>query len=158
MGRVFPKEAPNWEPVRAGEDGKRLGGKIGNDAQISPAVLLEIRPGQSRIDIPASLAAEPLIVEVEFSVISEFQHHAVGFSGDRSIGVQAENVFPPIAGGTQVFQVKAHGGTAAERGVIIAGSVIEGTVPVGGGYLCSFRSSFPGIDRGSRLGHACRCQ
>ena len=21
MGRVFPKEAPNWEPVRAGEDG-----------------------------------------------------------------------------------------------------------------------------------------
>mgnify|MGYP006964070241 CR=1 FL=1 len=84
-----------------------------------------------------------------------------------------ENVFPPIAGGTQVFQVKAHGetaldaryvwvigsaGTAAERGVIIAGSVIEGTVPVGGGYLCSFRSPFPGIDRGSRLGHACRCQ
>ncbi len=94
--------------------GKRLGGKIGNDAQISPAVLLEIRPGQSRIDIPASLAAEPLIVEVEFSVISEFQHHAVGFSGDRSIGVQAENVFPPIAGGTQVFQVKAHGETALD--------------------------------------------
>ena len=27
-------------------------------------VLLEIRPGQSRIDISASLAAEPLIVEV----------------------------------------------------------------------------------------------
>ena len=78
--------------------GKRLGGKIGNDAQISPAVL----------------AAEPLIVEVEFSVISEFQHHAVGFSGDRSIGVQAENVFPPIAGGTQVFQVKAHGETALD--------------------------------------------
>ena len=94
--------------------GKRLGGKIGNDAQISPAVLLEIRPGQSRIDIPASLAAEPLIVEVEFSIISEFQHHAVGFSGDRSIGVQAENVFPPIAGGTQVFQVKAHGETALD--------------------------------------------
>ena len=44
--------------------GKRLGGKIGNDAQISPAALLEIRPGQSRIDISASLAAEPLIVEV----------------------------------------------------------------------------------------------
>lgn len=23
QGRVFPKEAPNWEPVRAGEDGFR---------------------------------------------------------------------------------------------------------------------------------------
>lgn len=95
-------------------NGKRLGGKIGNDAQIIPTVLLEVCPGQPRIDISAGLAAKSLIVEIKFSIVSEFQHYAVGFSGDRPIGIQAENVFPPVAGGTQVFQVKAYGKTALD--------------------------------------------